>query len=68
MDKEFWKGFLAWLELASEEELRVKIEKVNLLLEQTKNADVRSDARRMVRLMEQERILYLGRDQRQRAA
>ena len=54
MDKEFWSSFLRFLEDASDDELQDRIEKTNRLLQRLRSTDVKADARRMIRFMEQE--------------
>ena len=54
MDKEFWSSFLRFLEDASDDELQNRIEKTNRLLQRLRSAAVKADARRIIRLMEQE--------------
>lgn len=60
MDKDFWKAFLRFLDQASPEELNEKIADIESLLETTRSEDVISDAKRMIRLMEQELFGRLG--------
>jgi hypothetical protein len=60
MDKGFWKGFLRFLDQASPEELNRKIADVELLLQNTRSAEVKSDAKRMIRFMEQELFAGMG--------
>lgn len=60
MDKDFWKGFLQFLDQASPEELREKIANVELLLQHTRSTEVKSDAKRMIRFMEQELFARMG--------
>lgn len=63
MDKDFWKAFLRFLDQASPEELIEKIADVEALLQNTRSTEVKSDAKRMIRLMEQELFDRLGKRQ-----
>lgn len=63
MDKDFWKAFLRFLDQASPEELIAKIADVEALLQNTRSTEVKSDAKRMIRLMEQELFDRLGKRQ-----
>lgn len=63
MDKDFWKAFLRFLDQASPEELIEKIADVEALLQNTRSTEVKSDAKRMIRLMEQELFDRLGKKQ-----
>ena len=65
MDKDFWKAFLRFLDEAKEGELNAKIADVEALLLATRSEEVRSDAKRMIRLMEQEKLSRLGLSQKQ---
>lgn len=54
MDKDDWRGFLCFLDEAKEEELHARLEKARRVLRLLKTPEVRSDARRVIRLLEQE--------------
>jgi hypothetical protein len=54
MDKEDWKAFFRWLDQAMSEEMRQKKDKIVALCGEIRSADVKSDARRMIRLIDQE--------------
>ena len=54
MDKAFWKRFLEFLDDAKDEEIQKRINETNTFLGSARSPDVRSDARRMINLMEQE--------------
>lgn len=61
MDKQSFLEFLKWLGTASLDELRDKHREINDVLQNTlRNADVRADAKRMMRLIEQEIIARLN--------
>lgn len=66
MDKDFWISFLRFLDQASPEELNGKITDVELLLQNTRSAEVRSDAKRMIRFMEQELFAQMGKQKRKK--
>ncbi len=66
MDKDFWLGFLRFLDQASPEELHRKIADVELLLQNTRSAEVKSDAKRMIRFMEQELFAGMGNQKQKR--
>ena len=59
MNKQFWKDFLNWLETASPEALREAAERAARQLETVIDGEVRSDLRRMIRLIEEETTLRL---------
>ena len=54
MDKAEWKSFLRWLDSASAEELRQKKVRIAALCRDIDDRDVKADARRMVRLIDQD--------------
>lgn len=55
MDKQFWKAFIRFLDEASQEEIRGRMDQTKLFLEKhATTSDVRSDARRLIKFMEQE--------------
>lgn len=55
MDKQFWKAFIRFLDDASVEEIQRRIDQIKLFFEKhAKTPDIRSDARRLIKLMEQE--------------
>lgn len=60
MDKDDWKGFLRFLDEAKEEELHVRLEKARGVLRLLKTPEVRSDARRVIRLLELELLSRQG--------
>ena len=66
MDKDFWKAFLRFLDQASPEELVAKITDVESLLQNTRSTEFKSDAKRMIRLMEQELFDRLGKKQKRK--
>jgi hypothetical protein len=61
MDKSEWRGLFRFLDEANEEELRARLEKAREVLTIVRSPDVRSDARRVVRLLEQELLIRQGR-------
>jgi hypothetical protein len=56
MDKQEWKSFFAWLDSASLKELRERHQKLIELLKLLQDPAVRSDAKRMLRHIEQQWI------------
>lgn len=59
MDKHEWQSFLRWLDEANLEELRKRHDQLLDLLRHFKEPGPRSDARRCVRLIEQEILIRL---------
>jgi PAS domain-containing protein len=53
MDRHEWKSFFTWLETASVEELRERHARLETVLEQLRDADIRRDGKRMRRYLEQ---------------
>lgn len=60
MDKDDWKGFLCFLDEAKEGELHARLEKARGVLSLLRTPEVRSDARRVIRLLEQELLFRQG--------
>lgn len=60
MDKDDWKGYLCFLDEAKEEELHARLEKARGVLRLLRTPEVRSDARRVIRLLEQELLFHQG--------
>jgi hypothetical protein len=60
VDKDDWKSFFRFLDEANEGELQRKLENVRLTLTKVSSADIRSDLRRMQRLLDQEIVIRLG--------
>ncbi len=60
MSKEAWKAFLAWLVTANEVELAAKHQRCIELQLQLTDADLLSSLGRMVRLIEEERVIRMG--------
>ena len=60
MDKDFWAAFLRFLDQATREELNQKITATAALLQNTRSVEVKSDAKVMIRLMEQELLVRLS--------
>lgn len=55
MDKDFWKAFLAFLDDATDEEIRLRLaDTQELLANGIQNPGVRGDAKRIVKFLEQE--------------
>lgn len=62
MDKEFWKGFLSFLDDASREEIQNRLLDTRRLLDGgIHNPEVRNDAMRIVRFLEQELVVRQSR-------
>ena len=53
MDRHEWKSFFTWLETVSVKELRKRHAKLETVQEQLRDADIRRDAKRMRRYLEQ---------------
>ena len=60
MDKDDWKSLFRFLDEANEEELLRKLESVRFTLTKVRSADIRSDLRRMQRLLDQEMVIRQG--------
>jgi hypothetical protein len=55
MDKDFWKGFMRFLDEASLVELQERLINTRIALDSgLRNPDVKSDAKRIIRFLEQE--------------
>jgi hypothetical protein len=54
MDKQEWKSFFRWLDEADSEELRRKKARITALCRDIDDRDVKADARRMIRLIDQD--------------
>jgi hypothetical protein len=54
MDKQEWKSFFRWLDEAGSEELRRKKARIAALCRDIDDRDVKADARRMIRLIDQD--------------
>jgi hypothetical protein len=55
MDKDFWKGFMRFLDEASLVELQERLINTRVALDSgLRNPDVKSDAKRIIRFLEQE--------------
>ncbi len=54
MDKQFWKGFCCFLDDATDEEIQSRLAATIQLLNDVRSPDVRSDCRRIIKLLEQE--------------
>jgi hypothetical protein len=61
MDKIFWQGFLRFIDNASLKELQEKLEQTQAVLDSgLRNPDVRADAKRIIRFLEQEMMTRLS--------
>lgn len=60
MDKDEWRSLFRFLDEASEEELRGRLDRAREVLSIVRTPDVKSDARRVVRLLEQELLTRQG--------
>lgn len=67
MDKDEWKGFLRWLDEAGPQELHARRQRIVEVLKDIRDRDVRSDARRMARLIDAEILARKGRALRRSA-
>jgi hypothetical protein len=56
MNKDFWKTLYAWLETASLEEISVKRLRVQQLLGESSDRDLKADIRRILRFMDEEMV------------
>ena len=54
MDKQEWKSFFRWLDQAGAEELRRRKAKIAALCRDIDDRGVKADARRMIRLIDQD--------------
>jgi hypothetical protein len=54
MEKEFWRSFLRFLDEADDAELRERLSETQAFAATARTAEVKSDARQMIRFMEQE--------------
>ena len=55
MDKDFWKSFLRFLDEANNAEIQERLLKTRTLLKNgIKNTEVKADAKRIIRFLEQE--------------
>jgi hypothetical protein len=66
VDKEEWKSFLRWLDQASAEELRIRKSRLTALRRDLDDRDIRADANRMIRLIDQDLLAREGVSQRLR--
>lgn len=61
MDKDFWIGFMRFLETANDEEIQDRLKKTKQFLDNgIHDAQVRADAQRIIRFLEQEMIERLS--------
>jgi hypothetical protein len=56
MNKDFWKTLYAWLETASLEEIGAKQLRVQQLLGESHDRDLKADIRRILRFMDAEMV------------
>ncbi|MBD9362294.1 hypothetical protein [Methylomonas fluvii] len=56
MNKDFWKCLFCWLETASVDEIRHKQCVVRQMLDQTRDPDLKTDIRRILRFMDEEML------------
>jgi hypothetical protein len=61
LDKDEWKSFLRWLDEAHLQELRARQQRIVDVLVEIRDRDVRSDARRMLRLIDAEILAHESR-------
>ena len=54
MNKDFWKTLYAWLETASPEEITTKQHLVRQMLGESNDLGLKTDIRRILRLMDEE--------------
>ena len=66
MSKDAWRAFLRWLDQTSVNELEVKHQEALALLDRLTDRELKTELRRMVRLMEEERLIRLGIQSRRR--
>lgn len=57
MDKHEWKSFLRFIDQGSERELQERQENLQKVLTQVSDSGVRSDVRRMLRLVDEEVLI-----------
>ena len=67
MDKEFWKGFMRFLDQATLEEIDKRYLEIEAYLPKVTEKDLRSDMRRCLRLLNEERVARTALIQRKRA-
>lgn len=60
MDKEEWRSFLRWLDQANVEELRQRKAKLAALRRDLDDRDIKADASRMIRLIDQDLLARSG--------
>lgn len=61
MDKDFWLGFMRFLETAKDDEIQDRLNKTKQFLDNgIRDAQVRADAKRIIRFLEQEIIARLS--------
>lgn len=60
MSKDAWRAFLRWLDEASIVELDRRHKEALALLEQLTERELRAELRRMLRLIEEERLIRLS--------
>lgn len=61
MDKDFWKGFMRYLDEASLTEIQDRLAKTRALLEDgICDHNVRADTKRIIRFLEQEVVARIG--------
>lgn len=66
MSKDAWRAFLRWLDQAGVDELEGKHQEALALLDRLTDRELKSELRRMVRLIEEERLIRLGIQSRRR--
>ena len=66
MSKDAWRAFFRWLDQASVDELELKHQEALALLDRLTDRELKTELRRMVRLMEEERLIRLGIQSRRR--
>ncbi len=54
MNKDFWKTLYCWLETASLEDITIKQQLVRQLLSESNDLGLKTDIRRILRLMDEE--------------
>ncbi len=64
VDKEEWRSFVRWLDQAGAQELRIRKARLTALRQDLADRAVRSDAGRLIRLIEQELLAREGIDRR----
>lgn len=65
MSKDAWLAFLLWLDAANVEELATKHVQCLALLDRLTDAELVSQLKRMIRLIEEEQVIRLGISTRQ---